>query len=250
MYEPRRYRRKMISARFHSFRIAERESDLMIGISKPDYTDEIPKTIQQELSGLRKNLEQYIEEKPDFLHKLESVQYEPDDNGIIKKMKEHTGKFGIGPMASVAGMISEEIGKLIITKFQPEELYIENGGDVFIKINRDLVLAIDAGKNKLFENLGVRLTSDHSPLGICTSSGIFGHSFSKGKADSVTVISQSAYLSDSMATALANQVQNSNDINMVLEQVNDEKISVIVIKDEKIGFKGNVNLELMKSIHS
>jgi len=85
--------------------------------------------------------------------------------------------------------------------------------------------------------------------GICTSSGTMGHSFSRGKADAVTVICASAPLADSWATAIANRVQNADDMEQELEIVSaiPEILGCAIIVDEQIGIRGLLEIKLLTS---
>ena len=83
--------------------------------------------------------------------------------------------------------------------------------------------------------------------GVCTSSGTLGHSFSRGKADAVTVIAKNTPLADSWATALANRISTPQDIEPVLEQVKQiEEISgCAIIVGEQVGIQGKFEVKLL-----
>ena len=218
------------------------ESDIWIGIS-PDIEPriiEIP--TRQKLKEIRSLLSNYIVNFPDFGTSIDPVPILLGDQGLIVSMKNSTAKAGVGPMAAVAGLIAEEIGKFIQGTFHSHEVMVENGGDIYLSVNSELVLSIDAGSNIHFNSLGLIIPPTLSPLGICTSSGMFGHSMSFGKADAVTVACQSAPLADAWATSIANCIQLEKDVNTALELHNTDMISLICIKDEKIGVKGQLKL--------
>jgi len=71
-----------------------------------------------------------------------------------------------------------------------------------------------------------------------------GHSLSLGKADAALVVSGSAILADAAATAVANQVQTALDIPAALEygQKIEGVAGLVVIKDDKIGIWGDIQL--------
>ncbi len=152
---------------------------------------------------------------------------------------------GIGPMSSVAGFFSEFIGKKIEQKFQPEEIIVENGGDIYLKIKKDIIISIHAGSSPISEKIGVKISASESPLGICTSSGKIGPSLSSGSADAVMIICKNTALADSFATAFGNRVKTPNDIESVLEETEkySEILSAIIICDDKIGIHGNFEIE-------
>ncbi len=231
-----------MSDRFNSLIIKEYESDLWIGIS-PGIEPQLIETLaRKKLKEIRSLLSAYIVKYPDFGTSLDPVPILSGDHGLIFLMKNCSAKAGVGPMATVAGLIAEEIGKFIRGAFHPHEVIVENGGDIFLSVNSELVLSIDAGSNTHFGSLGLVIPSALTPLGICTSSGMFGHSMSLGKADTVTVACQSASLADAWATSIANHIQQEGDVKTALELHNADMISLICIKDEKIGVKGQLKL--------
>ena len=85
-------------------------------------------------------------------------------------------------------------------------------------------------------------------LGICTSSGTVGPSLSFGKADSVTIVSQSTSLADAAATAIGNMIQTKKDINIGLNYAQNIEgiLGVVIIKDDQIGFWGNIDFGIIK----
>ena len=118
-------------------------------------------------------------------------------------------KAGVGPMAAVAGAFSEEIGKTLLRTFPINELVVENGGDIFLKLEKPLVLSVYAGTSVLSEKIGIEIPAQETPLGVCTSAGTVGPSHSFGKADAVMVACKNTAVADAFATALANQVKTT-----------------------------------------
>ena len=149
---------------------------------------------------------------------------------------------GVGPMASVAGGISQELTDYL-SKFS-EEVIIENGGDIFIKTHKTFTAGIYAGENSPFSNkIGIKI-NPHKGMGICTSSGTFGHSLSFGAADAVCVLSKSAYIADAFATALCNMVKKKDDLEKTLKFAEKQNLisGVIIIYRDKIGALGDLEL--------
>ncbi len=61
----------------------------------------------------------------------------PEDNlapPIIRDMISKSKICGVGPMASVAGAVSEFVGYDLLD--QTENLIIENGGDIFLQVEK------------------------------------------------------------------------------------------------------------------
>ena len=91
-------------------------------------------------------------------------------------------------------------------------MIVENGGDIFLKIDQPATVALFAGKSPLSHRVGLRIDPAWSPLGVCTSSGTVGHSLSFGRADAACVVAPGAALADAAATALGNRVQDPGAI--------------------------------------
>ena len=145
-------------------------------------------------------------------------------------------------MAAVAGAISEMVGAELLN--YSEEVIIENGGDIFISSKRDRIVAIYAGNSPLSEKYGVEINAADTPMGVCTSSGTVGHSFSFGKADAAVIIASSATLADAAATAIGNMVTTREDIDKALDYARSSSLlkGVIIIKDDSMGVWGNIRL--------
>jgi ApbE superfamily uncharacterized protein (UPF0280 family) len=150
---------------------------------------------------------------------------------------------GVGPMASVAGAIAEEVG-VALEPFS-DSVIVENGGDCYLRLQQETTVGIFAGPDSPFTGkIGVKLGPERFPIGICTSSGTVGHSLSFGKADAVTIISPDTALADAAATRLGNMVKTRTDIDKALElapQIPSIEAVLILIKD-KMGIWGNVEI--------
>ena len=120
----------------------------------------------------------------------------------------------------------------------------ENGGDIFLQRNQECLTAIYAGESPLSNRIGLRITADTMPIGICTSSGSIGHSLSFGLADSVTVLAHDTALADTAATRLGNELKADEDMAHTLEvaQQIPDLLGVVVVKNETLGAWGDVEL--------
>jgi ApbE superfamily uncharacterized protein (UPF0280 family) len=237
MYEPRTYRHWVGGKDLISFNLAVKETDLYIRAS----TD-LRKEAYKMVVKYRHILERYIERHPDFLTSLEPISVGEDAPGIIRSMSESARKVGVGPMASVAGAIAEFVGNELLA-FSPE-IIIENGGDIYLKSLKKRLIGIYAGKSPLTGKVGLEISGEDTPLGICTSSGTVGHSLSYGEADAVIVLSWSAAVADAAATAIGNIIKQSGDIPNGIEFARRiEGVSgVIIIKDDNLGLWGKVKI--------
>jgi ApbE superfamily uncharacterized protein (UPF0280 family) len=241
MYEPRIYRKEMNKERFRGFRIVVKETDLWIGVSPHAWQQDMEEKTTKFVHEIRAVLTEYISSHPDFAVSFDPIDLLEGDPEPVRSMKEAALKAGTGPMAAVAGMVAQETGRFLENTYDPDEYVIENGGDIFLKVVKQMTLRIFSGLNRHFGNIGLDLSPSFTPAGICTSSGMFGHSISLGKADSVTVVCRSASVSDAWATALANKIKNPADVRRVVEtSFTPEMISLVCIKDDQVGIRGQL----------
>ena len=138
---------------------------------------------------------------------------------IAKKMNDSTQIFlprFITPLASVAGAISETLLDKILSKFDLEKIYINNGGDaaIFLKKKQKLKFLVATTNSFL-----INLEGDNCKYGIATS-GWKGRSFSMGIADSVTTIAESSAIADAAATIIANETNIKNHKNVKKKAAN------------------------------
>lgn len=237
MYQPRTYRGWVRDNDLVSFQVTVKETDLLIR-AKSDLRAEALTSIQR----CRADLENYIKSHPVFLTTLKPLDVENDAPPLVKDMAEAAGEAGVGPMAAVAGAIAEHVGRDLLPF--SEEVIVENGGDIFLKVSKERKIGIFAGKSPLTKNLAFVVQPEETPLGICTSSGTVGHSLSFGRADSVVAFSPSTSLADAAATAICNRVHTASDIPEAIEFAQSVKglRGVAIIKGDKIGLWGQIKL--------
>lgn len=196
----------------------------------------------------RLQVEGYIAQHPEFASALKPLEVDPLAPPLIRQMQEAAQLAGVGPMAAVAGGIAEFVGRSLLES-GIKELIVENGGDLFLKRSEDITVSIFAGESPLSKRLGLCIVPDQMPLGICTSSGTVGHSLSLGKADSVTVLADSAFAADAVATRLGNEIGGEKDIQAAIDHALSigaqlERIrGVLIICGETIGASGEIELK-------
>ena len=159
-------------------------------------------------------LEAYIDQYPDFLRTLKPWRISGPAPAIVREMALAGEKAGVGPMAAVAGAISEAVGTGLLQV--SSEVIVENGGDTFFKTQTPVLVGIYAGNSPLSLKVGLKVDSTSHPVSLCTSSGTVGHSLSFGKADAVCVMSDSCALADAVATAVGNRVRSARDISSAI----------------------------------
>ena len=246
--EPRFYRQTMDKGRLQSFVVGYKDSDLWIGIDQDSYNSSIPEFARAELVKLRIQLEDYILENPFFAESYTPVMLQPGAPDIVAQMCNAANKAGTGPMAAVAGVFSEHLGKKILEKFDIKELVVENGGDIFLKLQSNIMIAVYAGDSPLSGKIGIEIPAADTPLGICTSAGTVGPSVSFGKADAVMVACRNTALADALATAIGNKVSTAADIDKQLATIDvyPEIYSLLIICEGKVGIKGKYELKLVR----
>jgi ApbE superfamily uncharacterized protein (UPF0280 family) len=210
MYEERKYRDLFKGSNLVFFDARIMETDLMIGAER-----ELKCEALESIRKYRRMIEEYIRSHHDFLTSLEPIAASEDAPFIIKSMCEAAAMAGVGPMAAVAGALSEMVGKDLLKL--SEEIIVENGGDIFIKTKSTRKAGIYAGDSPLSEKLAIEINPADTPLGICTSSGTVGHSLSFGKADAAVVIAKNAFIADAAATAVGNLVISASDMEKAVQ---------------------------------
>jgi len=237
VYEPRTYRERMLAKGLVSFHVVIKETDLHVS-ARSLLREETEKAVKK----YRKDLEDFIEKQPLFVTTLKPFDVPETAPDIVRHMAEVTKQVDVGPMASVAGVIAEYVGKELL-KFTAEVI-VENGGDIFIHTVRPRRIAIFAGESPLSNKVGLEVLPEQSPLGVCTSAGTVGHSLSLGSADAVVVVSKDTALADAAATAIGNRVHKAEDIKKVLafgRTINDI-MGVVIVKGDQIGAWGEIEL--------
>ncbi|MCM8804061.1 MAG: UPF0280 family protein [Candidatus Omnitrophica bacterium] len=230
------YRSLIENKNFIKFEVRVEETDLLI-MSKKN----LKKEIKKEVIKQREILKNYIKENPEFLYSFGPILIETDQE-IIKLMSESSLLTKTGPMASVAGAIAEIIGKKFLR--YSDEIIIENGGDIFAKIDNDFKVAIFAGKSPFSMKIGIKLKKRENPYGICTSSGTVGHSISLGNADAVTVVSSSSTLADGSATYFGNLVKDKINYELIISELKNFPFieGIVIIKNEEIFVWGDLEI--------
>ena len=210
-YQRRFYRDWIKQKDLYLTNIVAKETDLLILTNKRLDKD----FVEERIRSYRFDIENYIDRDRRFLTALKPIAIELTAPLIIKEMSLQAKKANVGPMASVAGAISQFLGEDLL-KQGYKDVIVENGGDIFIKTTKRRRIGIYAGKSKLWNRLSLEIKPKDTPLGICTSSGTIGHSLSFGLADSVVILSKNAVLSDAVATAAGNLVKSKSDLQPAL----------------------------------
>ncbi len=241
-YDIRSYRDKMSSKELIPFQAVIKETDLFILVDKKSYRDELKTIVEEVVWHHRKELEHYISQDPEFRTTFSPYLVSPGAPPIVVLMARAGNQAGVGPMASVAGAFAEIVGRELLNKV--EEVIVENGGDIFLKITKTRKVSVLCPDSPFNNRLALEVKPKETPLGVCTSSGKVGPSYSSGKADAVVVISPSAPLADAAATALGNLVVEKEDVEKAVKKAGEIPgvKGVLIIKDDKLGIWGKIKI--------
>jgi len=196
------------------------------------------------ITKCREELKSYIRMNNEFQTSLEPLKV-GEAPPIVKMMAESADIAGVGPMAAVAGTISQLTLNFLLNQ-DARYVIVDNGGDVALKTNEDVIMGLYAGESSLSGRIGFKIKSRKTPMGICTSSGTVGHSISFGQADSVTVFASSASVADALATSIANHATGNREVEQVenclgkAEEFQDHLRGVLVVVGESAGTVGKI----------
>jgi uncharacterized protein len=248
-YEPRYYRDNMGGARWKSFRVVHLETDLWIAVDTGSYLSGIEGYAYERAMYYREMLDNHIRIYPEFLTSLVPLVLPPPPlPHLVREMYISTEKSGTGPMSAVAGAVAEHICIDLCNVFTIKEIIIENGGDIFMKVDSPATISVYAGDSPLSEKIGIEVTPGCSPVSVCCSSGTVGHSLSFGRADACMIVCKSGAQADAFATAFCNEVKTIDDVSTVTESAlqKEDILSVVIIKDDQVGIGGRLDIKLLK----
>lgn len=231
----RTYRDFNDTARWKSCRVKVETSDLYIRAAM-DLSAPAEETVRR----ARGEILAHIDRQNEFLTSLTPVERLEGCPPIVSMMYDASERAGVGPMAAVAGAIAETVGWEL--KDLSEEIIIENGGDIWMRLAEPAAVNIYPGGH-YFDEVALKIYPNRTPCGICTSSARIGLSFSFGKADAATVIAGNAALADAIATELCNRVQSEE----TMEDAADYGMSrgaegVVIIYRDRLAARGDVEL--------
>jgi ApbE superfamily uncharacterized protein (UPF0280 family) len=229
------YRDFTESARWISSRVRIETSDLYIRADK-----DLSGTAEEIIRRLRKEIRDHIERQDTVHTSLTPVERLDGCPAVVSMMHEASEQAGVGPMAAVAGAVAEMTGRELAD--HTEELIIENGGDIWMKLSRPAVVIIYPGGH-YFDRVALRIQPERTPCGICTSSARIGLSFSFGRADAATVIAPDAALADAIATEVCNRVKSEDDMESAASYGIDRgACGVIIVYRDRLVARGDVEL--------
>jgi len=233
--EKRFYRRLQNPEGFKAFEVIAGESDLWIAVPEGEYSPALEREVEETLLFLRSQIELYAKRRKEFFTSLTPLTVEPLAPRVVKKMALECGRCGVGPMAGVAGTINLFVGERL-EELGVSQFLIENGGDLYLKRERETVALLLTGDLKLDGKLGVVVPPGR--WGLSSSSSKIGHSLSLGSSQVATVLAEDPVYSDCCATFLGNSVSPEDALDRInrLEGI----LGALVFIDGKFVMKGNL----------
>lgn len=245
-YEERHYRKRFAREGRTAFGVKFLETDLWIGVDDGSYSSSMKDDVLSWIIALRRSMDAYIAFDPGFRTSL--VPYDvavaaPDE---IRHMADVSRRAGIGPMSAVAGEFAGCVAQKLRDRYGCREIIVENGGDIYADSASDIDVSVFAGESALSDKVGLHIPAGEFPLGICTSSGTVGPSMSMGRADAVMIVCRDVAQADSYATAFANRIRTTEDLQPVIDLIAMHKdiLSAVAIKDDRMAMCGRYELRL------
>ena len=198
------------------------KSKYSIGTSRGEIVCDSMAGIEAVIASIRhhrKCLEDYVLKNPVFMYALSPVQVEEEAPLVVKKMAEYASIAGVGPMASVAGVLAD-LAVEDALRAGARAIAVENGGEVALAGSAEFVVGVRVRGRTLF---ALKVMPKDMPIGIATSSGKYGHALSFGEADSVTVVAETAGLADAAATAICNATKGREAVERGLTKAKEIK---------------------------
>ena len=174
---------------------------------------------EQAIFEARERILRKISEDPFFMTTYDPYPVSEDDDDLIRRMCDASQSAGVGPMAGVAGAVAVFAVERMCEAGASYAI-VENGGDIALKIERDVTVGVFQDDEK-FRELAFRVSKRDGIFGICSSSGNIGPSVSFGKSGISTVFSDDVILADACATALGNMIKDggADEMSSALERI-------------------------------
>lgn len=236
----------MGSSRWHSFRAAWRDTDLWVAIDNDHYSPVAERYTLDRIVHYRRILEEHIALHPEFRDSLTPVVAPGGAHPLIISMSEAALAAGTGPMSAVAGAMAEYICRDLLEELSADEVVVENGGDIFMKLSAPATVAVHAGSSPLSDKIALRLLPADTPLALCCSSGTVGHSLSFGIADACMIACSDGALADALATAFCNEVKDSEMTATVTDRAlyTPGVMAAVIITGDQVALGGKLEIVL------
>jgi ApbE superfamily uncharacterized protein (UPF0280 family) len=223
-----------------SSRVRIRESDLLIRGDR-----DLARPARKSLLRHRREIEDYLVLYPAWGKSLVPVPAGGTASEIVTAMSRAAAVCQVGPMAAVAGALAWFVGRDL--SFLSGELIVENGGDIYLNSCRERTILIGTGKGTAWpKNIGLRIPTRNSPIGVAAASGTGGRSLSWGKAAAAVVVAENSVVADAAATTLGNRVCSAQPevLQAAVESIAalDSIFGCLVICENLLAVRGEIEL--------
>jgi ApbE superfamily uncharacterized protein (UPF0280 family) len=235
-----------MGGRFKSVVYRYKDSDIWIAYDKNNNVNKehLLAFVDEKCRSLWQIFEMHFKIDPGYEHALEPYSVKDNSGDEIKRLSNASLSTGVGPMAGIAGLFAEEIGRALKNEFGFKEIIVENGGDDYIDVQNDINVSLYAGEHPLSNKIHLIIEPEMCPIGLCASSGKFGHSISFGSADLVSIACRDTVLADQYATAFANRIKSEDDVTSVIQlaQTLPDILHIAVFKDQAFAIGGHLKV--------
>lgn len=194
-----------LAARFADGRLHLQHGPIDLIIEAFGRADEVERAYAQAVERFGDILPALVGELP-VLRRPVGEAYPLLQGPVARRMAEavwpHRAVF-ITPMAAVAGAVADEMLQALVHGRALDKAYVNDGGDIAIHLAPGQSLRAGIFAQALD---GTALLTQERPVRGIATSGRGGRSFSRGIADSATVLAATAAAADSAATMIANAV--------------------------------------------
>ncbi|MGA1796556.1 MAG: UPF0280 family protein [bacterium] len=197
--------------------------------------------VEGHLRQVYDQIEAYAASEGSFLSSLHPLDVPETAPEVIRRMARYARLAGVGPMAGVAGAVADFVGEGLSEGHR--RIICNNGGDIFYRSPEKQGFFLSAPGSP-FHGKVCMYAPPAAGKGLCTSSGIVGHSVNMGRAYAVTVLAENACLADVWATAVSNRIGSHADMDRVLAWcAHVEGIEgVVILVDHYLGVWGAIEL--------
>lgn len=219
------------------FQITVSESDLQVFADRP-----LEVETEAAIRRVRRDIELYAAAQDGFIESLRPITAAPGAPEPVRRMCEAGAQYGVGPMAAVAGVVAEFVGRDLLQ--YSRQVIVENGGDIFFQTAEPPSFGLFAGEASPFTGSVRFRPRAITAGGVCTSSGTVGHSLSFGRAGAVVVLARNAALADAAATAIGNTIRTAADVAKVIEIEEERRLldGVLIAIGEVLGAWGELEI--------
>jgi hypothetical protein len=180
------------------------------------------------LEGVKKGtqvFDQVAHYKQVVFQNICKVKESPDYPDVVNHMIHSVSRLDdptFTPMAAVAGCIADKVADFLVEK-GGQKVLVDNGGDIAIRLREKESTVVGIRTALASHRIFCKVTLSKSDrIGGVATSGLGGHSFTKGIATAATVFAENAGYADATATFIGNRtnIEDPTIERRLAEQIN------------------------------